>query len=79
MESMTEPKQNNDVLNACYDDPYTIMKNQFKEHSFKLVDTTEYGTWENNSWIIRKKGDLQDAFCEMKYMREKNGCKRKCF
>ena len=51
------------------------MKKEFEEHSFKLVDLTEYGTWKKNTLIIRKKGELEDAFSEMAYMKNKMDAK----
>jgi len=57
--------------NAKNFDAYAIMKKKFEKHSFKLVDLTEYGTWKNHKLIIRKKGELKDAFSEMKYIETK--------
>jgi hypothetical protein len=58
-------------FNAKNFDAYAIMKKEFEKHSFKLVDLTEYGTWKNYKLIIRKKGELTDAFSEMKYIKTK--------
>ena len=53
------------------DDEYITLKKEFEEHSFKMIDLNEYGTWKNNRLITRKQAELIDSFQELEYIKKK--------